>query len=102
LPRPSPDPVQSGDGPQFPVVNDAKLEIDEILAEGLERYLHAYKRVSPAEVAPAVPGEWVANAANIGPAETCRSRLAEYVAAGVTQVIVDSPQDAALLRTAHR
>jgi 5,10-methylenetetrahydromethanopterin reductase len=76
-----------------------KLKIDEILAEGLEPYLHAYKRVSPAEVAPVVPSEWVRNAAIIGDAETCRARLAEFDAAGVTHVIVDSPQDARLIRS---
>jgi 5,10-methylenetetrahydromethanopterin reductase len=77
-----------------------KLKIDEILAEGLEPYLHSYKRVSPAEVAPAVPAEWVSNAAIIGDAATCRARLAEFVSAGVTHVIIDSPQAAELLRTA--
>jgi alkanesulfonate monooxygenase SsuD/methylene tetrahydromethanopterin reductase-like flavin-dependent oxidoreductase (luciferase family) len=78
----------------------AKLNVDAILADGLEPYLHAYKRVSPAEVAPSVPAEWVANAAIIGNTETARARLAEYVSAGVSHVIVDSPQDASILSLA--
>ncbi len=71
-----------------------QLRIDEILAEGLEPYLHAYKRVSPSDVAAVVPDEWVEQASIIGDAAVVRTRLAEYVAAGVTHVIVDSPQDA--------
>src|SRR5262249_47988951 len=70
------------------------LRIDEIVAEGLEPYLHAYKRVSPAEVARVVPSELVENAAIVGDAATCRRRLAEFAAAGVDHVIVDSPQPA--------
>lgn len=75
----------------------AKLKIEEIRAEGLEPYLHAYQRVSPAEVAEVVPGEWVAQAAIIGDEATCRARLAKYADAGVTHIIVDSPQPAVQL-----
>jgi len=71
-----------------------RLKIDEILADGLEPYLHAYKRVSPADVAGVVPAEWVEQASIIGDEADARARLAEYVAVGVTHVIVDSPQDA--------
>ena len=78
----------------------ARLKIDEILAEGLEPYLHAYKRVSPSDVAAVVSGDWVEQASIIGDAETCRGRLAEYVDAGVTHVIVDSPQDTNQLQQA--
>lgn len=72
----------------------ARLRIEEIVAEGLEPYLHAYKRVSPAEVGAVVPSEVVARAAVVGDAAACRARLAEYVEAGVTHVIVDSGGDA--------
>jgi 5,10-methylenetetrahydromethanopterin reductase len=78
----------------------AALRIDEIVAEGLEPYLHAYKRVSPADVARVVPGELVTAAAIVGDAATCRARLAEFVAAGVDHVIVESPQPARELRAA--
>lgn len=80
----------------------AKLKVDEILAEGLEPYLHAYKRVSPKEVASVVPAEWVAHASIIGDAETARARLAEYVSAGVTHVMFDSPQDATMIASKLR
>ncbi len=72
----------------------AKLQIDAFRAEGLEPYLHAYKRIAPAEVAAVVPNDLVVNASIIGDAAICRARLAEYVDAGVTHVIVDSPQEA--------
>jgi alkanesulfonate monooxygenase SsuD/methylene tetrahydromethanopterin reductase-like flavin-dependent oxidoreductase (luciferase family) len=65
-------------------------------------YLQPYKRVSPDDVATVVPTDWVANAAIIGDAETARARLAEYVAAGVTHMIVDSPQDIEVLQTSLR
>jgi 5,10-methylenetetrahydromethanopterin reductase len=80
----------------------ARLRIDEIVAEGLEPYLHAYQRVSPAEVGACVPASLVANAAIVGDAAECRRRLAEYVAAGVDHVIVDSPQAGADLIAALR
>jgi alkanesulfonate monooxygenase SsuD/methylene tetrahydromethanopterin reductase-like flavin-dependent oxidoreductase (luciferase family) len=80
----------------------AALRVDEIVAEGLEPYLHAFQRVRPEEVAQVVPAELVASAAMVGDAAAVRARLAEYVAAGVTQVIVDSPQPAGELLTALR
>jgi alkanesulfonate monooxygenase SsuD/methylene tetrahydromethanopterin reductase-like flavin-dependent oxidoreductase (luciferase family) len=76
------------------------LRIDEIVAEGLEPYLHAYKRVRPEDVAAVVPSSLVDEAAVVGDAARCRARLAEYVAAGVDHVIVDSPQPAAELMEA--
>ena len=71
-----------------------RLKIDEILAEGLEPSLHAYKRVSPTEVAEVVPGAWVEQASIIGSAAEVRDQLEVFVDAGVTHVIVDSPQAA--------
>jgi alkanesulfonate monooxygenase SsuD/methylene tetrahydromethanopterin reductase-like flavin-dependent oxidoreductase (luciferase family) len=70
------------------------LRIEEIVAEGLEPYLHAYKRVRPDDVAAVVPAALVDQAAIVGDVARCRARLAEYVAAGVDHVIVDSPQPA--------
>lgn len=80
----------------------AKLNIDAIVAEGLEPYLHAYQRVSPEEVRATVPDVLVAMTAVVGNPEHCRSRFAEYADAGVTHVIVDSPQPAAELLAALR
>jgi alkanesulfonate monooxygenase SsuD/methylene tetrahydromethanopterin reductase-like flavin-dependent oxidoreductase (luciferase family) len=79
-----------------------ELKIDEILSEGLEPYLHAFLRVQPAAVAGVVPGELVSAAALIGNPASVRARLAEYLQAGVTHVIVDSPQDARALAGALR
>lgn len=79
-----------------------RLRVDEILAEGLEPYLHAYRRVSPVEVAAAVPDDLVSAAAMIGDATTVQSQLQGYLDAGATQVIVDSPQPAAELLGALR
>jgi alkanesulfonate monooxygenase SsuD/methylene tetrahydromethanopterin reductase-like flavin-dependent oxidoreductase (luciferase family) len=79
-----------------------RLRIDEIVAEGLEPYLHAYKRVNPADVGACVPDRLVADAAIVGTPVACRSRLAAYVAAGVDHVIVDSPQPATELIAALR
>ncbi|MEA2526009.1 MAG: 5,10-methylenetetrahydromethanopterin reductase [Thermomicrobiales bacterium] len=78
------------------------LRIDEIVAEGLEPYLHAYKRVGPEQVTAVVPSGLVDQAANVGDAASCRARLAEYVAAGVDHVIVDSPHPADELMRALR
>ena len=78
------------------------LRIDEIVAEGLEPYLHAYKRVSPEEVAAVVPAAIVDQAAIVGDAARCKARLAEYVGAGVNHVILDSPQPAHELIAALR
>jgi 5,10-methylenetetrahydromethanopterin reductase len=75
----------------------AALKVDQIVAEGLEPYLHAYKRVRPEDVAATVPDALVEQAAIVGDTARCRQRLAEYVAAGVDHVIVDSPQPAAEL-----
>jgi 5,10-methylenetetrahydromethanopterin reductase len=79
-----------------------KLRIDEIVAEGLEPYLHAYQRVQPEEVKKVIPADLVEEATMIGPPERIRERLSEYREAGVTHVIVDSPQSAGLLINALR
>ena len=76
------------------------LKIDEILAEGLEPYLHSYKRVTPESVAATVPDELVSASSIIGPAIAARSQLQAFVDAGATQILVDSPQPAALLLNA--
>jgi alkanesulfonate monooxygenase SsuD/methylene tetrahydromethanopterin reductase-like flavin-dependent oxidoreductase (luciferase family) len=78
------------------------LKVEEIMAEGLEPYLHSYHRVQPADVAKVVPGDLVSAAAMIGSPYVIRQRLDEYAQAGVTHVIVDSPQDARLLIEALR
>jgi 5,10-methylenetetrahydromethanopterin reductase len=78
------------------------LRIEEILADGLEPYLHAYQRVKPEEVAAVVPDDVVKEAAIIGAPDRIRERLGEYHQAGVTHVIVDSPQPAGLLIDALR
>lgn len=80
----------------------ATLNIDAIVADGLEPYLHAYQRVSPDEVRAAVPDALVAMTAIVGDATRCRARLADYAEAGVTHLIVDSPQPAADLLAALR
>ena len=58
--------------------------------------------VSPAAVAAHVPADLVAQAAIVGDAAECRRRLAEFVAAGVDHVIIDSPQPGADLLAALR
>ncbi len=68
------------------------LKIDEILAEGLEPYLHSYKRVTPESVAATVPDELVTASSIIGPASTVQSQLQAFLDAGATQILVDSPQ----------
>lgn len=78
------------------------LRIEEIVAEDLEPYLHAYKRVLPEEVAEVVPVELVDQAAIVGDVARSRERLTEYVEAGVDHVIVDSPQPADVLLRALR
>jgi 5,10-methylenetetrahydromethanopterin reductase len=80
----------------------AKLKIDAIVADGLEPYLHAYQRVSPDEVRAVVPADLVAQTAIVGDAAHCHARLTEYIDAGATHVIVDSPQAASLLVEALR
>jgi 5,10-methylenetetrahydromethanopterin reductase len=76
------------------------LKIDEILAEGLEPYLHSYKRVTPESVAESVPDEMVRAASIIGPADAARSQLQAFVDAGATHIMLDSPQPAELLLSA--
>lgn len=80
----------------------AALRIDEIIDDGLEPYHHALASVRPEAVAGAVPTHLVEAAAMVGNAEQCRARLGEYVAAGVTHIIVDSPQPVAHLIAALR
>lgn len=73
------------------------LHIDEIVAEGLEPYLHSYKRVTPESVAAVVPDELVIASSIVGPPAAARAQLDNFVAAGATHVMVDSPQPADLL-----
>jgi 5,10-methylenetetrahydromethanopterin reductase len=73
------------------------LKIDEILGEGLEPYLHSYKRVTPESVAAVVPDELVRAASIIGPPSEARLQLQAFLDAGATHVMVDSPQPAELL-----
>jgi len=75
----------------------AALRIDELVAEGLEPYLHAMSRVRAEDVAATVPDALVEQAAIIGVAERCRARLAAYAAAGARQIVVESAQPAAEL-----
>jgi len=78
----------------------AALLIDEILSEGLEPYLHSYKRVSPESVAAMVPDELVRAASVIGSAEDARKQMQAFVDAGATHIIVESPQPAETLLSA--
>lgn len=73
------------------------LQIDEILAEGLEPYLHSYKRVTPESVTAVVPNELVAASSIIGPPAEARLQLQAFLDAGATHIMVDSPQPAELL-----
>lgn len=73
------------------------LLIDEILNEGLEPYLHSYKRVSLESVAAMVPDRLVINASVIGAPGEARAQLRTFVEAGATHIIIDSPQPAELL-----
>jgi 5,10-methylenetetrahydromethanopterin reductase len=73
------------------------LKVEEIVAEGLEPYVHTFKRVDPADVVPAVPDSLVEAAAIVGNAADCRRQLAAFVDAGVDEIIIDSPQPAKLL-----
>ncbi|MCA9858650.1 MAG: LLM class flavin-dependent oxidoreductase [Thermomicrobiales bacterium] len=76
------------------------LKIDEILSEGLEPYLHSYKRVTPASVAATVPDHLVTAAAVISPPDAARAQLQAFIDAGATHIIVDSPQPADVLLNA--
>ena len=78
------------------------LRIDQLVAEGLEPYVHALARAGTAAVAAAVPNGLVEQAAIVGGAERCRARLADYAAAGVRHVVVESPGSAADLRALLR
>jgi 5,10-methylenetetrahydromethanopterin reductase len=78
------------------------LKIDEILAEGLEPYLHSYKRVTPESVAEVVPDHLVTASSVIGSPEAAREQLQAFLDAGATHIIVDSPQPADLLLSALR
>jgi 5,10-methylenetetrahydromethanopterin reductase len=73
------------------------LKIDEILSEGLEPYLHSYKRVTPESVAAVVPDDLVTASSIIGPPSEARVQLQAFLDAGVTHVMVDSPQPAKML-----
>lgn len=77
-------------------IRDALL-IDQIQAEGLEPYLHSYKRVTPESVAATVPDDLVMAASVVGPPASARVRLDAFLAAGATHILLDSPQPADLL-----
>ncbi len=70
------------------------LLIEEILAEGLEPYLHSYKRVTPDSVEAVVPDELVTASSIIGPPAEARLQLQAFLDAGATHIMVDSPQPA--------
>jgi hypothetical protein len=76
------------------------LKIDEILSEGLEPYLHSYKRVTPESVAASVPDELVRAASIVGPPAEARVQLQAFLDAGATHIMIDSPQPAASLLAA--
>ncbi len=80
----------------------AALLIDEILSEGLEPYLHSYKRVSTESVAAMVPDELVQRASVIGSPQDARGQMQAFLDAGATNIIVDSPQPAETLLGAFR
>lgn len=73
------------------------LQIDEILNEGLEPYLHSYKRVSLESVAATVPDRLVTEASVIGPPVEARNQLQAFIDAGASSFIIDSPQPADVL-----
>ncbi len=73
------------------------LKIDEILAEGLEPYLHSYKRVTPESVAATVPDDLVTASSIIGPPEAVRTQFQSFLDAGATHIVLDSPQPANVL-----
>jgi alkanesulfonate monooxygenase SsuD/methylene tetrahydromethanopterin reductase-like flavin-dependent oxidoreductase (luciferase family) len=76
------------------------LKIDEILSEGLEPYLHSYKRVTPESVAATVPDELARAASIVGPPAEARVQLQAFLDAGATHIMIDSPQPAASLLAA--
>jgi 5,10-methylenetetrahydromethanopterin reductase len=76
------------------------LKIDEILSEGLEPYLHSYKRVTPESVAATVPDELARAASIVGPPAEARVQLQAFLDAGATHIMIDSPQPAASLLSA--
>ncbi|MCC6313951.1 MAG: LLM class flavin-dependent oxidoreductase [Thermomicrobiales bacterium] len=75
----------------------AALRIDELVAEGLEPYLHALERVDAASVAATVPTDLVERSMVAGDPAACRAGLAAFMAAGATRILVESPQPAAEL-----
>jgi 5,10-methylenetetrahydromethanopterin reductase len=76
------------------------LKIDDILSEGLEPYLHSYKRVTPESVATVVPDDLVTVSSIIGPPAEARIQLQAFLDAGATHIMIDSSQPAKLLLNA--
>lgn len=90
----------SGVDPEVLAPIRAALLIDEILGEGLEPYLHSYKRVSTESVGAMVPDAFVRAASVIGSPDEARDQMQAFVDAGATHIIVDSPQPAETLLNA--
>lgn len=90
----------SGVDPEVLAPIRAALLIDEILGEGLEPYLHSYKRVSTESVGAMVPDALVRAASVIGSPDDARGQMQAFVDAGATHIIVDSPQPAETLLNA--
>lgn len=90
----------SGVDPEVLAPIRAALLIDEILGEGLEPYLHSYKRVSTESVGAMVPDELVRAASVIGSPDEARDQMQVFLDAGATHIIVDSPQPAETLLNA--
>lgn len=90
----------SGVDPEVLAPIRAALLIDEILGEGLEPYLHSYKRVSTESVGAMVPDALVRAASVIGSPDEARDQMQAFVDAGATHIIVDSPQPAETLLNA--
>lgn len=90
----------SGVDPEVLAPIRAALLIDEILGEGLEPYLHSYKRVSTESVGAMVPDALVRAASVIGSPDEARDQMQVFLDAGATHIIVDSPQPAETLLNA--
>lgn len=90
----------SGVDPEVLAPIRAALLIDEILGEGLEPYLHSYKRVSTESVGVMVPDALLRAASVIGSPDEARDQMQAFVDAGATHIIVDSPQPAETLLNA--
>lgn len=66
------------------------LKVEELLAQGLEPYLHSLRVGNVAEAVKHIPDDLVRAMCVIGPEGECRVRLQEYRAAGVQQVVLNA------------